>query len=271
MARSLSPLQAHDRASLEVWMADMPREFVVVTATRAVLRALPMFVRDLNGESTDEFRAILLRSLRALATANTGMTWPRRISETWHVAVAVESHVQFGISIAERSNHVTAACICSALTAIVRLFAYPTAYILHSASATSVANDLVGAGAWEAVSGDAERLAAAWAGTSSAALLASGLQRQPLWPERIPSLSSRAWTTLKISLPSDENWWVWVDWYEDRLMGRQSNQALEFARVTIADKEWKRSPAHVNRLIAQLMDPTKCWPQNPHLKTRVDL
>ena len=271
MAQPLSPPQIHDRASLEVWMADMPREFVVVTATRAVLRALPMFVRDLNGAPTHEFRAVLLRSLRALATANTGMTWPRRVSEIWHVAVAVESYVRVGVSIAERSNHTTAACICSAVTAIVRLFAYPTAYILHSANATSAANDLVGTGAWEAVCWDAGRLAAAWTGTGGAVLLAAGMERQPLWPECVPPQASRAWTNLKLSLPSDDNWWVWVDWYEDRLLGRPSNQALEFARVTIADREWERCPAHVNRLIAQLIEPTKYWPQNPHPKTPVDL
>ena len=60
-------LRIYDRASLELWMTDVPREFVAVIATRAALRALPMLVHDFTDGTRDELTGILLRSLRALA------------------------------------------------------------------------------------------------------------------------------------------------------------------------------------------------------------
>ena len=241
----------------------MPREFVAVIGTRAALRALPMLVRDFNGNIPHEFTLILLRSLRALSTASAGATWPRRVSEIWEIAAIAEPSVQAAGSIAERGRHILAGRLCPAFADTLRLFAHLPAYILHSANATTASAEIVGAGSWEAVSWDAHQLPVEWTGAGSAALLAAGLHVRPLWPKGSPSQASRAWSDLKNALPADEDWWVWTRWYEDHLAGRPPNQSLDFARVTIPEEDWERGPKHVNGIIAKLTDARTLTPRNP--------
>ena len=259
----------YGRASLEVWMADMPREIVAVIATRAALRALPMLVHDFAVSTRHELTDILLRSLRALSTASAGATWPRRVSEIWDIAATAEPYVQAASSIAERGRHVTAGHLCSAFEDALRLFVYPAGYILHSANATTASADLVGAGSWDAVSWDAKQLPNEWTGAASATLLAAGLHTRPLWPEGPPPQATRAWTELKTVLPADEDWWVWTNWYEDHLAGRPPDQSLDLARVTIPDQDWEHGPKHVNGIIASLTDPTTPPPRNSLSATSV--
>ena len=255
--------QIYNRTSLEIWMADMPREFVAVIGTRAALRAFPMLVRDVAGNIPDEFAAILLRSLRALSTASAGATWPRRASEIWEIAAAAEPNIQAAGSIAERAHHAMAGRLCSAFADTLRLFVYPAAYILHSANATTASAETVGAGSWEAVSWDAQQLPVEWTGAGSATLLASGLHVRPLWPKGIPSQANRAWSELKTALPADDDWWVWTRWYEDHLAGRPPDQALDLARAAIPDADWERGPKHLNGIIAKLTDTRTPTPRNP--------
>ena len=77
----------------------------------------------------------------------------------------------------------------------------------------------------------------------------------PLSDNRI----SAKWAELKdVLLPFDQNWQVWMDWYEDRLRGtdhpnsRPLIEALELERVLIADEDWEQGPQHVNAMIAAL-------------------
>ena len=259
--------QIHNRASLEVWMADMPREFVAVIGTRAALRAFPMLARDFAGNMPDAFAAILLPSLRALSIASAGATWPRRVSEIWEFAAAGEPNVQVAGLIAEHARHVTAGRLCRAFADALRLFAQPAAYILHSANATTASAEIVGAGSWEAVSWDARQLPVEWTGAGSAALLAAGLHVRPLWPKGSPSQVSQAWSDLKTALPADEGWWVWTRWYEDQLAGRPPDQSLDLARVAIPGNDWERGPKHVNGIIARLTDTRTPTPYNPPSRT----
>ena len=246
--------QIRDRASLEVWMTDMPREFVAVIGTRAAMRALPMLVRDFTGDTPDLLRAILLRILRVLSTASAGTMWPHRAPEVWEIAIAVVPRLQAVSSVAEIAGHVSAGHICSASEDALRLFSNPAGYIRYSANAITASTSIVGAGSWEAVSRDAEQLPSEWTDTGGAPILAAGLYARPLWPKGAPPQAGRAWTELKTVLPADEDWWVWTDWYEDHLAGRPPDQSLDFARITIPERDWEHGPKHVNSIIAKLMD-----------------
>ena len=55
-------------------------------------------------------------------------------------------------------------------------------------------------------------------------------------------------------MPENEEWRVWTDWYERRLVGHSANEMLEFERVMIPNDEWKRGPLHVNAIIAKLIE-----------------
>ena len=57
----------------------------------------------------------------------------------------------------------------------------------------------------------------------------------------------------------DQNWWVWIRWYEDRLYGasdllsRSLIMDLELARILEpTEEDWKKGPAHVNAMLAAL-------------------
>ena len=47
---------------------------------------------------------------------------------------------------------------------------------------------------------------------------------------------------------------VWTDWYEAHLVVRKSDTALEAHLLTISDDEWSQGPAHVNAIIATLIE-----------------
>ena len=83
---------------------------------------------------------------------------------------------------------------------------------------------------------------------------AEELLKRNLWLNGIPIRVGRSWAQFKEELPEDEGWQVWVDWYEDRLVGRSACETLEFQRVTIADEDWKRGPIHVNAIIQRQIE-----------------
>ena len=103
----------------------------------------------------------------------------------------------------------------------------------------------------KAVERDAEFLAS---GKGAEKELSTGLSKQAIWLDGMPVWAGRKWADLKDNLPHDEGWCVWIDWYEDRLTGRPSNEGLEFARVTIPEEDWEQGPAHLNTVIAKLIE-----------------
>ncbi len=104
---------------------------------------------------------------------------------------------------------------------------------------------------------------AAWATVAEDATVvetsgsADALMRSPLWTGGVPDNIREDWNWLKVSLLAlDEDWWVWTDWYEDRLYGSEHGrpliEELERGRVLIPDADWDKGPKHVNALIADL-------------------
>ncbi len=73
-----------------------------------------------------------------------------------------------------------------------------------------------------------------------------------------PSWPRDAWDRLERALLKENaDWKVWTDWYRARLEGRPSIEALEVARVIIAEKIWQQGPRAVNAEIARLIDSYK--------------
>jgi hypothetical protein len=69
-----------------------------------------------------------------------------------------------------------------------------------------------------------------------------------------PGWAGDSWEKLKRELlDGNEDWYVWINWYENRLNGKVPNQALELARATIPDDAWAHGPKIVNARIKQLI------------------
>lgn len=80
---------------------------------------------------------------------------------------------------------------------------------------------------------------------------------RPLWPESEPLQDLReAWHDIRLVLlaEKDAHWWVWTEWYEARLRGDPPDLPLERERVLIPNEDWEKGPAHVNAIIARLIE-----------------
>ena len=64
-----------------------------------------------------------------------------------------------------------------------------------------------------------------------------------------PKLGKVAWSTLKSALPRNEDWDVWIHWYEVRLFGGSRGEDYELVFATVLQEEWDKGPAAANAWI----------------------
>ena len=70
-----------------------------------------------------------------------------------------------------------------------------------------------------------------------------------LWRDEPPNWAQSEWVTMQSALPKNENWGVWTIWYEDRLDGRDYDEARELVYATVPDSEWKQGSKAANAWI----------------------
>ena len=114
---------------------------------------------------------------------------------------------------------------------------------------------------WGAVALDVELLKAGAKTTREPEEVVAELSEKALWLDGIPEWASRRWADFKDRLPEVEGWGVWISWYEARLKGQKLDAQLETDVLNIAIEDWRQGPAHVNSIIAELVqsrfDPQK--------------
>jgi hypothetical protein len=87
--------------------------------------------------------------------------------------------------------------------------------------------------------------------TASRAMGATGLMDLPLWPDRGPAWANAEWISLKTALPKEEDWKVWIDWYEDRPRGGSRGEAHELVFTSVPVDVWKQGPVAANVWISE--------------------
>ena len=107
---------------------------------------------------------------------------------------------------------------------------------------------------WNAVKLDVECLEARKSEGAEPEKVVANLMQRALWLDGMPVWAGRLWADFEDALPDEEGWRVWTDWYEARLVGRTAEAALEFDRLRIPSDDWEQGPAHVNAIIARLME-----------------
>ena len=239
------------------------REVAIALAARAALRVLPLLGRELRrGKRTHDeiLSTFILPPLRATALTWVAAKYPGRGHALGSAAFAVAfdafAHTEADDPAAHDAARATTAAFVTLEAADAAFAAADAAFAaVDAASFAAAPND------------DAAIFAAAFAdaadASNDAALIDSGrsaaeLAGIPLWPNGAPDWASDAWRTFKSDLLSaDQNWEVWTDWYEARLIGDAAhppNEALEVARATIPDEIWRQGPAVVNAEIKRLID-----------------
>ena len=107
---------------------------------------------------------------------------------------------------------------------------------------------------WTAVALDIERLEAGENAEEETGDSVASLSEKALWLHGTPVWASRRWADFKDRLPDEEGWWVWVRWYEARLAGRELDTSLEFDLLKIPSMDWRQGSAHINGIIANLIE-----------------
>ena len=107
---------------------------------------------------------------------------------------------------------------------------------------------------WSAVTLDVELLESGENAGDKPEETVAGLSGKALWLGGTPVWASRRWADFRDKLPDAEGWQVWIDWYEARLAGRKLDAALESDLLTLPGDEWAQGPAHINAVIAKLIE-----------------
>jgi hypothetical protein len=253
-----------DRESLEGWLEGQSVEVAVTLAARAALRALPLAVRlSLKRPSTKEFEktSVLISALfRAAALARVVGRYATRIEE---LRAAVKSA---GARASEFAGAATVAQSTAAYTPAARATA--DAYSAYAAAAESAAGAVRAAAIRGPGTASVAAQAAAEATTASdtwgdmrcdissaIALGAQGLADSPVWPCGLPPWAEESWIDLGTALPKDEDWQVWIDWYDERVRGGSRGEEYELVFASVPQEKWDTGPAAANAWIKANLPP----------------
>jgi hypothetical protein len=222
---------------------------------RAALRVAPLASRiarkGVGPEQQRELAHVTGAIFRALASARVSVQDPDRIfilsarnaagaasdsSVVAIVAAEVASAAMFATSAAANSAAAAAAAnpdAPGAAAAAVR------AFVEAFKSADLSASDAEAA-AWNQIRSDIEATKRDGVGT---------LLRAPLWRQSEPTWARRAEESLQAALPEDEDWDVWIDWYEERSRGGSRGEDYELVFASVPQEEWDKGPAAANAWI----------------------
>ena len=272
-------IQITHQGEVNKWLKDKPVEFSVVIATRAALRVLPQVAGIYSSKnSTDEELITLV--LTSFIGSNVAWLGAKKINipqsvrnhlidiltNAIHPISKVASENMRDDSKVENAHYATNACYT----------------IVDAVNASNVGSEITSAkqainnatyafayheqDIWNSFAVDLQWLEENEVADIHPKRISDTLMGLPLWLESEPDWSSSRWHSLKTKLYEfNEDWNVWTRWYEARLAGEETypefspeeNEKLEVARALIADKDWKRGPAHVNALIKLMEDDAK--------------
>jgi hypothetical protein len=262
--RVTEPVPIRDRESLENWLLGQTAEVSIAIAARAALRAVPLAgrvkTRELGNLTSvifrasamswiganyqsrdDEFRPSFVAGTQAALTA-TGRA-AGQVSDTASANAFAASAAALGAAAAHAAANTFTSdtALASDAAAVTAAGAVAAAEFAAQAIAAHVdANSLDTTLAWHEVRADAEALER----TSNKSQAV-----RPLWSMGIPNWAKVAWSTLKSTLPRNEDWEVWIHWYEVRLFGGSRGEEYELVFASVPQQEWDKGSAAANAWI----------------------
>jgi hypothetical protein len=290
--REAKLVEFHDSKELKAWLKGQPREVCVAIAARAALRVLPFLGEALRHKPVyivlPVFRAL------SFAWANASYSNPLMGSAAATIDLGqfgLASRAATDAAAAAQGARATvfnsslAAGVFNFASDAVSGFASKTAYAIISEQRNPVPNSwsrgnrlrssMPPADTPEFYQWEKRRLEQEQSITSFYAQLeptfwsngsidatqiekgtaASEIARAPLWPQGQPEALKTLWKELAEALrAANEDWDVWIDWYENRLAGRVHEEARELAYVDIDETLWNQGPAIVNAAIKQRIE-----------------
>ena len=280
MDESGATARIESREQFEAWLRQRPgeegRRVAVLLAARSALRVLPLVANFalLGGGQVRirQFVALTAMSFRASALARGAGKYPTRANAFYAAADAAAAAAYASRAAAAAADASRAAAVAAdASRAAAAAAAYAAAYAADAAAsraaaaaaaAAYAADAAAAAAAYAAAADDASRAAyaaATWnALNADIALLATqgsdALVDARLWLSGAPNWAVASWSKLRAALPPDENWQVWLDWYEDCLAGRTRGEARELVFASVPQAEWDKGPAAANAWIKEELE-----------------
>jgi len=257
-----------DQKSLEAWLRAHRPEMAVAVATRSALRVVPLVVRAAlkspSGKAISQFSALAAAVFRASALARIAAKYPTDANDTPSAAEGSRANgyaAQAARAAADAASAVDTAAASAVFAVADVARAASDAYgaftgfmgaaadvansavqaVTHASSAAGAAADAV---LWREVRNDVE---AAYQFSSSE------LVDSRLWSRGSPDWAKEAWQRLGATLPKNEGWDVWIEWYDKRLHGGSRGQAYEVVFATVPWDVWNKSPAETNLWIKEHM------------------
>ena len=96
---------------------------------------------------------------------------------------------------------------------------------------------------------DIELLKSAESNSTNVSGIVSSVSGNGLWLDDIPDWVSERWRNLRNSIPDNEGWQVWIDWYEACLAGAPAEKTLEHVLPTIPSEIWNSDVSEINERI----------------------
>lgn len=279
MVESGAAARIESREQFEQWLKKQPseegRRIAVLLAARAALRVLPAVATEvaLSGEREHigQFIAFAFAAFRASAVAWVVGQYPEKADELRYVAGLAQSGADAVVDnrihalrpyASDYGDYAFAVFAASRAAAIAagrnerHAVTDAVGYALHADAYASVSED-VDFDVYNSVPRDTAGLAhkGTWRafGDDVALISVGGCRRllgAALWRnDNGPAWCAKFWRALRAALPADENWQVWIDWYEDRLDGRSRGEAHELVFASVPEAEWDKGPAAANAWI----------------------
>lgn len=233
----------------EKWLEGKPREVAIALAARAALRVLPGVTIDARRDFKGDLPAVVvLPVFRATAVSWAAAKYPAHERDLSIAAFVAASAAQDAAAQAD-SAVTRAARFAAAAVNSSGFYAAKTAGIAatHAAAYRAAASVF-----WVALSRDAARI--------DEGVATSAVASCPLWPggplvPNQPDELGDLWQEMKETLiAANQDWDVWINWYEDRLEGRVRDEDCELAYVLSDDALWKQGPAVVNAEIKRRIE-----------------
>lgn len=241
--------KVNSREKLEKWLNGQEPEVCVAMAARVSLRVLPFLSSVVKDQAPKNAITMVLSVFRALSITWFAGAWRKQGGE-----------IKAAASAANASAYASASDFAVPVSASASASAFASASAVASVASSAAASAATAASAfdvapvfyiWDFINTDISLFEE----TQSV----EEVMERPLWLHPMPNDAREHWQDMKAALLDlDEDWQVWTNWYEDRLVGgpkpngRLVIQSLEKERVLIPDEDWEKGAAHVNRLIAEM-------------------
>lgn len=245
-----------DRKEFEAWLNTQPREVSLAIGSRAVLRLMPLLGRCLKDKQWPAKKFgihCFLPLLRGMVLSWVAAKYPARdralaaASNAAYAAISVVSNSSLPTS--EFTGFIVNAAVGVAQATLMRggIAERASVGVYHARDIASLSGSNYAHAALASAIEDQNIIVQGKA--------ASLLTIRLLWSDGMPKYLNQIWRELKNELFAlNEDWQVWTDWYEARLEGREANEALEVARVTLPEALWKQGPKAVNAEIRNLIE-----------------